>query len=167
MAGRRKMAGRRSARAAIVHGASRRGAGSSRTAAPARLLVGLLVCAPGLLRAQAGVAQEASVAGRWLFTIEAPDDAGAVQIPFVFEQEGGVVTGRPDLSVLPQLQASEIDDGRLQDGVLTFSLRVGTEEQSVVIEVEATVEGDAMAGEARVAELEQASRFTARRMPPG
>ena len=137
-------------------------------AARALLAAGwLLACVPALLQAQAGAASEAGVDGRWMFTIEAPDGAGTMQIPFVFEEEGGVVTGRPDLSVLPQLQASEIDDGRLEDGVLTFSLRVGTEEQSVVIEVEATVEGDAMAGQARVAELEQASRFTARRMPPG
>ena len=117
--------------------------------------------------APASSAQEAEVAGRWMFTIEAPEGAGTMQIPFVFEEEGGVVTGRPDLTALPQFQAAEIEDGRIADGVLSFSLRVGTEQQSVVIDVEATVDGDAMTGEARVAELEQASSFTARRIPPG
>lgn len=115
----------------------------------------------------ASVAAQEGVEGRWIFSIESPDSAGMIQIPFVFEQDGTTVTGRPDVSVLPQVQAAEISEGTFRDGALSFQLRVGAGEEWVTIQVDAEVDGDTMAGEARIAGFDQTSTFTAERAPPG
>ena len=114
----------------------------------------------------APVAGQEGVAGRWVFSIESPDSAGMIQIPFVFEQDGTTVTGRPDVSVLPQVQAAEISEGTFLDGILSFQLRVGAGEEWVTIQVEAEVRGDTMTGEARIPGFDQVSTFTAERAPP-
>lgn len=114
----------------------------------------------------ASVAAQEGVEGRWIFSIESPDSAGMIQIPFVFEQDGTTVTGRPDVSILPQVQTAEISEGTFRDGVLSFRLRVGAGEEWVTIQVEAEVDGDTMTGEARIAGFDQVSTFTAERAPP-
>lgn len=113
------------------------------------------------------VAGQEGVGGRWVVFIEPPDSgAAAIQIPFVFEQDGSTVTGRPDLAGFPQVRTEEISEGTFQDGVLSFQLRVGVGEEWVTIHVEAEVDGDTMTGEARVPDSEQVSTFRAERAPP-
>lgn len=124
------------------------------------------LAAAGLSAAPAPAAGQEGVAGRWIFSIESPDSAGMIQIPFVFEQDGTTVTGRPDVSIIPQVQTAEISEGTFQDGVLSFQLRVGAGEEWVTIQVEAEVDGDTMTGEARIPGFDQTSTFTAERAPP-
>lgn len=124
----------------------------------------IAVAAFGFFTAPA-LAQE-SVAGRWLFSIDSPD-AGMIEVPFTFQQDGTVVTGTVDLSVIAQVQATEITDGVFQDGVLSFLLHVGAEGEWITVEVEADVDGDEMEGEAYIADMAQISPFTAKRSTPG
>lgn len=131
-----------------------------------RLAAAMVALAAIGFSAPAPVAGQESVDGRWIFSIEAPDSAGAIQIPFVFEQDGSSVTGRPDVSIFPQVQAAEISEGTFQEGVLSFQLRVGAGEEWVTIQVEAEVDGDTMTGEARIPGFEQTSTFSAERAPP-
>ncbi|MDX1645550.1 MAG: hypothetical protein R3304_00290 [Longimicrobiales bacterium] len=114
-------------------------------------------------------AGQEDVAGRWIFSIEPPDSVGVgmVQVPLVFEQEDTVVFGEVDLSSIPQIQLAEISEGRLRGGLLTFLLRVGSPQQWIIVEVEASVEGDRMRGAATIPMTDQVSRFTAQRVPSG
>ncbi|MDH3271300.1 MAG: hypothetical protein OEN56_08215 [Gemmatimonadota bacterium] len=106
-----------------------------------------------------------NVSGAWIMTIDSPDGGGLIEIPFTFAQDGTTVTGTVDLSVMPQVQASEITEGVLEDGILFFVLSVGAEGQWMSVEVEAEVNGDEMVGEVYIAEMGQLQPFTAKRVP--
>lgn len=125
-------------------------------------LAGVAALAPALA-AQDGAAP--NVAGTWLFSLASPDSVGGYEVPVTFKQDGSRVTGTIDLSDVPQVQAAEITDGVFEDGVLTFRLHVGAEGQRVTVEVRADVDGDEMAGEARMPEMGMTSPFRARRAP--
>ncbi len=122
---------------------------------PFALLAVALMAAPA--------AAQDSVAGSWIFSVESPDGAGTMEVPFVFEQDGTAVTGTVDLSVIPQVQGARITDGELVDGVLFFLLHVSAEGAMMTAEVEADVDGDEMEGEVYIPDMGQVSLFTAKR----
>ena len=124
--------------------------------------LGSLILAATLLLAAPAAAQE-SVAGTWIFTVSSPDGAGMMEIPFVFEQSGTEVTGTVDLSVIPEVQATEITDGEFVDGILFFLLHVGAGGEWLTAEVEAEVEGDEMTGEVYLPDMGQVQPFTAKK----
>lgn len=117
----------------------------------------------GLAIAAAPALAQDSVAGNWIFTVESPDGAGTMEVPFVFEQNGTEVTGTVDLSVIPQVQGAQIAEGEFVDGVLFFLLHVSAEGQVMTAEVEADVSGDEMEGEVYLPDMGQVSLFTAKR----
>ena len=114
------------------------------------------------LAASPATAQE-SVAGTWMFTMNAPQ--GVVNMTVVFAQHGTEVTGSAELE-LDFPMATEISDGLFEDGTLSFLLHVGVEDQWFTVEMEAEVDGDEMTGEAYLPEM-GASSFTAKRSEGG
>lgn len=134
----------------------------SRLLSPTALGTALLMLAAAAVLAAPASAQE-NVAGTWVFTVASPDGAGTMQVPFVFEQNGTEVTGTVDLSVIPEVQATEITDGELVDGVLFFLLHVGAGGEWLTAEVEAEVDGDEMTGEVYIPDMGQVQPFTAKR----
>lgn len=123
----------------------------------------LQLAALGLALVTVPVAAQDSVAGSWIFTVASPDGAGTMEVPFVFEQNGTAVTGRVDLSVIPEVDGAQIAEGELVDGVLFFLLHVSAQGQVLTAEVEADVDGDEMEGEVYIPDMGQVSPFTAKR----
>ena len=113
--------------------------------------------------ASAPAAAQDSVAGKWLFTIHSPE-MGEMSMTFEFEQDGTEVTGKADLSSIPEVEDSELSDGLYEDKILSFLLHVGAQGQWMTAEVEADVDGDEMVGEVYLAEMGQAAPFTAKRV---
>lgn len=125
-----------------------------------------LTLAAAALLALPAAAQD-SVAGDWIFTVDSPDGAGTMEVPFSFEQDGEEVTGTVDLSVVPQVTSASITEGELVDGILFFVLEVSAEGQYLAVEVEAEVTGDEMVGEVYMVEMGQFSPFTGKRQDGG
>ncbi len=122
-----------------------------------RLLFSLLAL---LLFAATASAQE-SASGRWTITVNSPD-MGAIAMEFDLQQQGAVVTGTVSMSI-PEIEGTHLTDGLFEDGVLSFVLHVGVQGQWLAVEVEAEVDGDAMVGEAYMAEMGVATPFTGKR----
>lgn len=112
------------------------------------------------LMALPALAQE-SVTGAWVFSVDSPD--GLFEITLVLAQDGSAVTGTADLVMV---EGAEISDGHYEDGTLSFLLHIGFDGQSLAVEVEATVDGDEMVGEASVPDM-GALPFTAKRSSGG
>lgn len=131
--------------------------------APSPLLRSLAVGLATLAFASLPVSAQDSVVGKWTFSLESPDGAGMIEVPFVFEQDGAEVTGTVDLSVIPQVEAAQIEGGELVDGILFFLLHVSAQGQWITAEVEAEVDGDEMVGEVYLPDMGQIAPFTAKR----
>lgn len=112
--------------------------------------------------ASAPAAAQDSVAGKWIVTMNSPE-MGQMSMAFEFEQNGTEVTGKADLSSIPEVESSEISDGLYEDQILSFLLHVSAQGQWMTAEIEADVDGDEMVGEVYMAEMGQAAPFTAKR----
>ena len=119
----------------------------------------LLALALVALAAVPASAQD-SVAGTWIFSMAGPQ--GDMPAEFIFEQSGSEVTGTVSLE-LPEIEGTELSDGLYEDGILSFLMHVSAGGQWFSVEMEAEVDGDAMVGEAYLAEMGQAMPFTAKR----
>ena len=111
----------------------------------------------------APVSAQESVAGSWIFTVASPDGAGTLEVPIHLEQDGTAVTGRVDLSVIPEVEGAQIAEGELVDGVLFFLLHVSAGGQVLTAEVEGDVDGDEIEGEIYLPDMGQVSPFSAKR----
>lgn len=112
--------------------------------------------------AVAASASAQSVAGTWTVVVQSPD-VGEIQFEFELEQTGNEVTGKAISTTMPEMGNMTLSDGLFEDGLLSMLMFVSVEGQSITVEIEGEVDGDEMVGEAYVAEMGQASPFTATR----
>jgi len=112
--------------------------------------------------AVAASASAQSVAGTWTVVVQSPD-VGEIQFEFELEQTGNEVTGKAISTTMPEMGNMTLSDGLFEDGLLSMLMFVNVEGQSITVEIEGEVDGDEMVGEAYVAEMGQASPFTATR----
>lgn len=94
------------------------------------------------------VAAQANVAGNWVLTVDAPESPG--DIVAVFAQDGASVTGTLEV---PMMGGAEMSEGTVEADTFSFILELDIEGQWITIEVEAEVDGDAMAGSFYIAEF--------------